>query len=51
MKVCVKMESSVLPDCKVWAVIKFLNAEGVTGLDIHRRLSNVYSAPYPQPKT
>ncbi len=28
---------------KVRAVIKFLNAEGVTGLEIHRRLSNVYA--------
>ncbi len=30
-------------DCEVQAVMKFLNA-GVTGLEIHRRLSNVYGA-------
>ncbi len=28
-------------DSEVLAVIKFLNMEGVTGLEIHRRLSNV----------
>ncbi len=26
------------------AVLKFLNVEGITGLEMHRRLSNVYSA-------
>ncbi len=50
MKVYVKMESSAPSDCKMRPVIKFLNAEGATGLEIHRRLSNVYCAPYPQPK-
>ncbi len=34
----------MLFNCEVWAVIKFLNVEGVTGLEIHRRLSNVYGA-------
>ncbi len=38
------MASSVLPNCKVQAVIKLLNEEGVTGLEIHRRLSNLYGA-------
>ncbi len=41
MKVCVKMESSVQFDCEVQAVIKFLKAKGVTGLEIHCRLGNV----------
>ncbi len=45
MKVCVKkMESSALSDCGVRAVIKFLNMEYITGLEIHHRLSNVYGA-------
>ncbi len=44
MKVCVKMESSASFDCEVRAVINFLNAEGVTGSEIHRRLSNIYGA-------
>ncbi len=38
-------------DCEVRAVIKFLNAEGVTGSEIHRRLSNIYGAGMSQPKT
>ncbi len=38
------MDSSVLSDCEVQAVIKFLNVEGVTELEIHRRLSKVYDA-------
>ncbi len=50
MKVCVKMESSVPSDCEVGAVIKFLNAEGVTGSEIYHRLRNVYDAPYPRIK-
>ncbi len=37
------MESSAPSDCEVRAVIKFLNA-GVTGLKIHRRLSNIHGA-------
>ncbi len=36
------MESSAPFDFEVQVVIKFLNAEGVTGSEIHRRLSNVY---------
>ncbi len=44
------MESSALSDCEVWAVIKFLDVEGVTGLEIHLRLNNVYDAHYSQPK-
>ncbi len=42
------MESSVPSDCEVRAVIKFLNSEGVTMLEIHHRLSNVHNAPFPQ---
>ncbi len=38
------MESSTLSDCEVRVVIKFLNVEDVTGLEIHHRLSNVYDA-------
>ncbi len=41
------MESSVPSDCEVRAVIKLLNVEGVIELEIRRRLSNVYGAPYP----
>ncbi len=44
MKVYVKMESSALFDCEVYAVIKSLNGEGVTGSEIHHRLSNLYGA-------
>ncbi len=40
------MESSALCDCEVRAVIKFLNAEGVTRLEIHRRLNNVCGELY-----
>ncbi len=40
------MESSTLSDYEVRAVIMFLNAEGVTGSEIHRRLNNLYGAPY-----
>ncbi len=36
------MTSSVPSDCEARAVIKFLNVEGVTGSEIHRRLNNVY---------
>ncbi len=36
------MDSSAVSDCKVRAVIKFLNVEGVTESKIHRRLSNVH---------
>ncbi len=39
------MESSALSDCYVRAVIKFLNVECVIGLEIHRKLSNIYGAP------
>ncbi len=45
------MESSAPFDYEVRAVIKFLNVDGVTGSEIHRRLSNAYGAPYPWPKT
>ncbi len=45
------MESSALSYSEVRAVIKVLNAECVTGLEIHRRLSNIYGALYPRPKT
>ncbi len=45
------MESSAPFDCELRALIKFFNVEGVTVLEIHRRLSNVYGAPYPQLKT
>ncbi len=38
------MESSAPFDCEVRAVIKFLNAYGVTGSENHRRLSNVRGA-------
>ncbi len=44
------MESSTPSDCEVWTVIKFLNAEDVTGSEIHRRLSIVYGASYPNLK-
>ncbi len=44
------MENLVSSDSEVRAVIKFLNAEGVTVSEIHHRLSNVYGAPYPHPK-
>ncbi len=44
MKVGIKMENSPQFDCEMQAVIKFLNAEGATKLEIHRRLSNVYGA-------
>ncbi len=44
MKVCIKMESSAPSYCEVWTVNKFLNAEGVTKSEIHRRLSYVYDA-------
>ncbi len=40
----------MLLNCEVRCVIKFLKA-GVTGSEIHRRLSNVCNATYPQPKT
>ncbi len=43
-KFTLKMRSSALSDCEVRAMIKFLNLEGVTGLEIHHRLSNVYGA-------
>ncbi len=33
-------------DCEVQAVIKFLNAEGVTGSEIHCRLSNVITVHF-----
>ncbi len=39
-----------LSDREMRVVIKFLNAEGVTGSEIHRELSDVYGAPNPQPK-
>ncbi len=39
MKVCVKIGEFSTVWCEVRTVIKFLNAEGVTGLEIHRRLS------------
>ncbi len=45
------MESLDPSDIEMWAVIKFLNVEGVTGLEIHRRLSNEYGASYTRPKT
>ncbi len=45
------MESSALSNCEVQAVIKFLNAECVTGLEIHHRLSNIHDASYPRLKT
>ncbi len=38
------MESSSPSDCEVRAVIKFLNAEGVAWLEIHRKLSDVYGS-------
>ncbi len=38
------MESSAPSDSEVQAVIKFLNMEGVTRSEIHRRLSNGYVA-------
>ncbi len=38
------MESSAPSDCEMRAVIKFLNAEDVTGSEIYCRLSNVYGA-------
>ncbi len=44
------MESSAPFDCEVWAVIKFLNAGSVSGLEIYCRLINLYSALYPRPK-
>ncbi len=44
------MESSASSDYEVQAVIKFLKAESVTGLEIHRTLNNIYGAPYPRPK-
>ncbi len=50
MKVCVKNGEFSAIRLEVRAVIKFLNVEGVTGLEIHRRPSNVYGAPYPWPK-
>ncbi len=40
------MEGSAPSDREMRTVIKFLNAEGVTGSEIHHRLSNVYDAPY-----
>ncbi len=46
---CKKTASSASSNGEV-AVIKFLNAEGVTGSKIHRRLGKVYGAPYPWPK-
>ncbi len=49
MKICV--ESLALSNYRVRAAIKFLKGEGVTGLKIHRRLSKVCGAPYPQSKT
>ncbi len=39
------MESSAPSDCEVQAVIKFLNVEGVSEVEIYRRLSNMYSVP------
>ncbi len=45
-----KMGSSASSDCEVRAVIKFLNVEGVTGSEIHQKLSNVYGAGTNQPK-
>ncbi len=45
------MEIPAPTDCKVWAVIKFLNAEGITRSEIQSKLGNIYSAPYLQPKT
>ncbi len=38
------MESSAESNCEVRALIKFLNAKGVTGSENHRRLSNVNGA-------
>ncbi len=35
------MESSASSDCEVRAAVKFLNAEGVTGSEVHCGLSNV----------
>ncbi len=44
------MKSSAPFHCEVRFVIMFLNAEGVTELEIHRILSNVYGASYPSLK-
>ncbi len=44
------MESSAPSDSEVRGMIKFLNVEGVTGSEIHRRFSSVYSEPYTKPK-
>ncbi len=43
------MGSSAPSDCEVQVVIRFLNAEGVIGSEIHCGLSNVYGARYPSP--
>ncbi len=44
------MENSVPSDYEMRAVIKFLNADGVTRLEIHHRLGIVYDTPYPSLK-
>ncbi len=38
------MENSAQSDWEVRSLVQFLNTEGVTGSEIHRRLNNIYSA-------